>query len=85
MNYKELKRNILKSISKVPEEYRILIKHTHAKDSDILLKIIRLLHKYNIISTFEKNYSILWKINEDIDKNMLIIFKEIIENDAIKL
>jgi hypothetical protein len=85
MNYKTLKLNILKSISKFPEEYRILSKHTQAKDADILLKIIRTLHKYNIISTFEKNYSILWKINEDIDKNMLIIFKEIIQNDPNKL
>lgn len=79
MNYRTLKSNILKALAKHSEKYKLVSTKISLKDSEITLCIIRKLHKYNIIETYEQNYSMLWKINDTIDDKIVGILIEICE------
>lgn len=82
MNYKELKNNIRKALAKHADKFKLVSDKIQLKDSEIMLAIIRKLHKYNYISTIEKNYSIIWKINEPIDDKIVGVLIEIVEDNT---
>lgn len=81
MNYKQLKLNILKAIEKHSDNYKLVSLKTNLNDSEMILAIIRRLHKYNIISSYDSNYSVYWKIEENIADNLPRILIEICENE----